>query len=61
MLAILVIHFLISMADKKQNLSIMGIAYIAITLLSLVSGYVSYRWSRCNKEVDLRTIIGLVQ
>ena len=62
MLAILVVHLLITMSSgETANDQTVSLAYIGITLLSLVSGYVSYRWPRQTKEVDLKTVVKVIQ
>ena len=61
MLAVLVVHFLATMSSGEPADQTVSLAYIGITLLSLVSGYVSYRWPRLNKEVDLKNVIKSIQ
>ena len=61
MLLILVVHLLATMGSEKSADQKVSLAYIGVTLTSLMSGYTSYRWPRLNKEVDLKTVVALVQ
>ena len=61
MLAILAVHFLVLLSAGKNADQTVALAYIGVTLMSLMSGYTSYRWPRLNKEVDLKTVVTLVQ
>ena len=61
MLAILTLHLLAALSTGKNADQTVALAYIGVTLTSLMSGYTSYRWPRLNKEVDLKTVVTLVQ
>ena len=61
MLAILVVHVLAAMSSGEQSDQTVSLAYIGITLMSLASGYVSYRWPRLSKEVDLKNVVKAIQ
>ena len=61
MLLILVVHLLATMGSEKSADQKVSLAYIGVTLTSLVSGYTSYRWPRLNKEVDLKSVVNGIQ
>ena len=61
MLAILVVHFLATMGSVESAGQTASLAYIGITLMSLASGYASYRWPREAKQVDLKSVVKAIQ
>jgi len=61
MLIILLIHRLTTMLTDEPADQTATLAYIGITLMSLFSNYVSYRWPRETKEVDLKGVVAKIQ
>ena len=60
MLFILVIHVLATMSEPAAQ-QIVPLAQVGITVLSIMSGYTSYRWQRAEKGVDIKTIVKVIQ
>lgn len=61
MLCILLVHFIVSLSSQDSSGQKIGLAYIGITTASVLSGYVSSRWARDSKRVDLHAVIKIVQ
>ena len=60
MIAVLIIHHIATMsypAFKDPNILI----YLAVTIISLFSGYVSKSWKRENNGVHIKEIIQIVK
>lgn len=60
MLLILVVHFLAAMGEPADRWTV-PLVQVGVTLLSILSGYTSYRWQRAEKGVDMKTIVKIIQ
>ena len=61
MIVILLCHYISTIGSSSSFMDPNTIIYLIITIVSIMSGYISISYPRLNKEVDIETVYNLIQ
>lgn len=61
MVIILICHYISTIGNYSSFTDPNTLIYLIITIVSIVSGYISLSYPRSNKEVDVETVYNLLQ
>ncbi len=61
MIAILLCHYISTIGNSSSFMIQDTIIYLIITIVSVLTGYISLTYPRENKEVDTETVYNIIQ